>query len=319
MAVVEVNFRGVTQTKVASNLADMVYQVNMKAGRTGMTFLRWNDSPQRVGIPAKTYAVTGESLEEIEGMSIYEPETKDVSVALDDTMLFGMEAAGNLGIESLVDGIKEKGLLVIVTERDEKIIKKYLPKAENRYEYVLVRGKAPFDGLWRPLDLGETTHIKVLGAIARHHPKVLTYEEAKAVIPEDSMEAFEDSYKNSIHGEMIEKGIPREKPKWPSWKELPKYANVIPAVEISGKNPHYTKGTAKTDIPVIDKAKCTKCALCWISCPEGCLARTPDGYYDVEEEYCSGCGMCASICPPKAIKMINLIDYKEEKLEGGQR
>jgi len=319
MAVVEVNFRGVAQTKVASNIVNMVYQANVEAGRTGMTFLRWNDSPQRVGIPTKIYVVTGESLEGIEGTSIYEPETKNVSVALDDTMLFGMEAGGNLGIESLADGIKEKGLLVIVTEHDEETIKKYLPEAENRYEYVLVRGKAPFAGLWRPLESSEMTHIKVLGAIARYYPEVFTYEEAKAVIPQESMEAFEDGYKNSIHGEMTETGIAREKPKWPSWKELPKYANVIPAVEISGKNPHYSKGTTKTDIPVINKEKCTKCALCWIICPEGCLVRTPDGYYDVEKKYCSGCGMCESICPPKAIKMINLIDYKEEKLEGGQR
>jgi len=314
MVVVEVNFRGVTQTKVANSLVEMIYQANSKAGRTGMTFLRWNDSPQRVGIPAKIYVVTGESLEELEGTSVYEPEIKDVSVAFDDTMVFGMEAGGNLGIESLVDGIKDKGLVVIVTEHDEKTIRKYLPKGENRYDYVLVRSKIPFEGLWRPLEPSEKAHIKVLGAIARYYPQVFTYEEAKAVVPEGSLEAFEEGYKNSIHGEMLEKGAVREKPKWPSWKELPKYANVIPAVEISGKNPHYAKGTTKTEIPVIDKEKCTKCGLCWIMCPEGCIVRRPDGYYEVEEDYCSGCGMCESVCAPKAIKMVNLIDYKEGKV-----
>ena len=321
MAVVEVNFRGATQVKAAEAIEDMIYQVNVEAGRAGMTFLRWNDSPQRVGIPTKIYVVIGGSLEEIEGTSVYEPEIKDVSVALDETMLFGLEAAGNMGIETVVNGIKENGLLVVVTEHDEETIKKYLPKAENRYQYALVKGKVPFAGLWRPLDPSERTHIKVLGAIARYYPEVFTHEEAKAAIPEEFVEAFEDGYENAIHGKMAETGPPPERPKWPSWKELSKYANVIPAVEVSGKNPHYQKGTTKTDIPVIDNTKCTKCALCWINCPDGCLARTPDGYYKVEEEYCSGCGICANVCPPECITMVNLIDYKEGKIqfEGGKR
>jgi 2-oxoacid:acceptor oxidoreductase delta subunit (pyruvate/2-ketoisovalerate family) len=317
MPIVEVNFRGVIQKKVASNLINMIYQANVKAGRAGMTFLRWNDSPERVGIPAKIFAVTEKSLEEIEGTSIYEPATKDVSVALDDAMLFGLESAGSLGIESVVDGMTDKGLLVIVTEQEEGTIRKYLPRTENRYEYALVRGKAPFAGMWKPLEPSEMSHLKVLGAIARYSPKVVSYEEAKGVIPKEGMDAFKDGYEHSIHGELIEKGAPPKKPKWPSWKELPRISNVIPAVEISGRNPHYSKGTTKTDFPLIDKTKCTKCSLCWISCPEGCLNRKPDGYYQVEEEYCSGCGMCAEVCAPKAIRMINLIDYKEGKVKGG--
>lgn len=314
VTIIEVNFRGVRQKKVATKTVNLISEANLKADRAGMTFLRWNDSPERVGIPAKMYALTGESLDELEGQSIYEPSIKDVVITLDDTMLFGLEAAGNLGMESVVDGIKEGGLLVVITEHDEGTVKKYLPKAENTYQYALVKDKVPFAGLWRPLDPDQRAHIKVLGAIARDYPEVFTQEEAKTIIPEKFVEDFEEGYDKAVHGEMTETAPPPERPKWPSWKELPNYANVIPAAEVNGKNPHYQKGTTKTDIPVIDNTECTKCALCWIHCPEGCLTRTPEGYYEVEEEYCSGCGICANVCPVECINMFNLIDYKEEKI-----
>jgi len=57
----------------------------------------------------------------------------------------------------------------------------------------------------------------------------------------------------------------------------------------------------KTSKPVIAIAKCTKCDLCWVLCPEGVINRHTMA---IDYEYCTGCGVCAEECPLKAITMV---------------
>ena len=47
---------------------------------------------------------------------------------------------------------------------------------------------------------------------------------------------------------------------------------------------------------------CTHCDTCLISCPDGVIVRTADGYR-VEGDYCKGCGMCVAECPRSAMEM----------------
>jgi 2-oxoacid:acceptor oxidoreductase gamma subunit (pyruvate/2-ketoisovalerate family) len=47
---------------------------------------------------------------------------------------------------------------------------------------------------------------------------------------------------------------------------------------------------------------CTKCDTCLISCPDGVIFRTSDGYR-IDGEYCKGCGMCVAECPRHAMEM----------------
>ncbi|MDE2184798.1 MAG: FAD-dependent oxidoreductase [Alphaproteobacteria bacterium] len=47
---------------------------------------------------------------------------------------------------------------------------------------------------------------------------------------------------------------------------------------------------------------CTRCDTCLVSCPDGVIYRTEDGYR-VDGEYCKGCGMCAAECPRSAMEM----------------
>ena len=59
--------------------------------------------------------------------------------------------------------------------------------------------------------------------------------------------------------------------------------------------------------PVWDKKRCIQCMMCHNSCPENCIGaeikskaikRTETNY-----DFCKGCGICASVCPVKCIKM----------------
>jgi pyruvate ferredoxin oxidoreductase delta subunit len=63
----------------------------------------------------------------------------------------------------------------------------------------------------------------------------------------------------------------------------------------------------RTFKPVIDHAKCIRCLLCWIYCPDGVIGKE-EKELSIDYDYCKGCGICASECPKRAISMI-----KEEK------
>jgi len=56
--------------------------------------------------------------------------------------------------------------------------------------------------------------------------------------------------------------------------------------------------------PTYDQTKCNKCGLCQTYCPEGCILKNEDGFYEADLYYCKGCGICAKECPKKVITMV---------------
>ncbi len=56
--------------------------------------------------------------------------------------------------------------------------------------------------------------------------------------------------------------------------------------------------------PVKDDSKCTNCSFCWMFCPDMAI----DEKFNINYDYCKGCGICARQCPFRAIIM-----EKEEK------
>jgi len=89
--------------------------------------------------------------------------------------------------------------------------------------------------------------------------------------------------------------------KYKTWKDLPIGA-VIPE---PGSSIEYKTGTWRTFKPVINQDKCIKCLLCWVSCPEPAIKRHEDNKVSVDYDFCKGCGICANICPVKAIEMVS--------------
>ena len=58
------------------------------------------------------------------------------------------------------------------------------------------------------------------------------------------------------------------------------------------------------DKAVIDPEKCLNCGKCAANCRFGGI-RKADGHYEIDEFSCEGCGVCAEICPAKAISMVS--------------
>ncbi len=94
------------------------------------------------------------------------------------------------------------------------------------------------------------------------------------------------------------------KQKLKGWKGIPEGG----AVEEPGSSVGFDVQSWRTLRPVKDKAKCTKCGLCWIFCPDTAIKYNPDGSYDIDLTYCKGCGICSRACAVKAITMV-----KEER------
>ena len=55
---------------------------------------------------------------------------------------------------------------------------------------------------------------------------------------------------------------------------------------------------------------CLRCDNCWTLCPDSAVLKTDEvafdgSYYVFDNDYCKGCGLCASECPTGYIRMLD--------------
>ena len=81
------------------------------------------------------------------------------------------------------------------------------------------------------------------------------------------------------------------------WQELEVGCDVVEP----GSSAEYHTGSWRTSKPTTDPAKCIKCAICWMHCPDAAIYAREDGVYVQNYDYCKGCGICAQVCPKDAI------------------
>ena len=77
-------------------------------------------------------------------------------------------------------------------------------------------------------------------------------------------------------------------------------AGILPG----GTSIYYKTGSWRTFRPVIDMNKCVNCLTCWVYCPDSAVMVKDGKIEGINYDYCKGCGICASECPVKAIKMV---------------
>jgi heterodisulfide reductase subunit A len=64
----------------------------------------------------------------------------------------------------------------------------------------------------------------------------------------------------------------------------------------------------EADKAVVDETLCTGCNVCAVVCPIGAIKKNEMGVAQVDEDLCKGCGTCSASCPERAITMRRFTD-----------
>jgi pyruvate ferredoxin oxidoreductase delta subunit len=315
---VEINYRGIFQKNLAKRIGSDIVIIATSMGQVGFSNGRYSDSPERNGIPCKYFAFVSPDLQEEEleaecGAKL-DIDEANISVVLDDTMCKGVEPWAWHGIRPINEKVVEGGHMLVVTRKEHNDLLKFIGNKPYNYHLATIEGDASLAGLWVYKD--DMTRERVLGAIAGIDPSVVsieavesylwsrTKEEDRVAAARQAYEEVQERIKTVTPGEGVE--WTHEVPVLPKWHEFSEGVAVsaVPRgfeVGVNGqsRNPQFQRFTTRTQRPVVRFDLCTKCTLCWLECPDECFDPTHDGLYDVNYNYCVGCGKCAEVCPIK--------------------
>jgi pyruvate ferredoxin oxidoreductase delta subunit len=333
---IEVIYRGVFQKNLAKNITRGIVLAAHSEGKLGISFGRYGDSPERNGIPAKSFAIVASDDQTLEaGMAQYEPKQVDLTIVLDDTLCKGAESWAWYGLQPVHHALKAGRTLIVVSQQDVRALLKLIHRREEGYKLGIVKGITSFSGMWVYKD--DHTDVRVLGAIAKAMPEVVSLKSVETFINEKlknplKATSAQKTYESFTSVEVKPgQGNPEELFNY----RLPKWEDMRQGVSVKGqpqggpykdpvtkqlggfrpvRNELFKKYTTRTMRPVVNFKTCTKCTLCWLNCPDASFDVTPDGTYDANLEGCCGCGICEAVCPVKdCITMVAESEFHDNK------
>lgn len=315
---IEVNYRGVLQRTLARRICRNIVYAAKKDDKTSFSYGRYSDAPERDGVPCKYFAVVADSSEEdleAEVGTKVEPDSVDVSVVLDDTMVKGVEPWAWHGVRPINEKAKPDSTLLVVSNHTPEELLKFLGRKPYPYKLAILPGKSIFSGLW--VFKNDGTDLRVLGAVARVDPSLVSLASLTKLITEREWEKNVEALKEGYESVILRDVMPNEGINWPyaavvlpKWSEFPE-GIMVSGMKRGGRSENFKRFTTRTIRPVIRFDTCVKCSRCWYACQDECFDPTSDGFYDVSYEYCVGCGRCAEVCPVKnTIVMVDELHFE---------
>jgi pyruvate ferredoxin oxidoreductase delta subunit len=94
-----------------------------------------------------------------------------------------------------------------------------------------------------------------------------------------------------------------------TWRDVPVAGNILePGTSVEIKTGAWRQSTK----PKWHADRCTQCMQCWLFCPDISIMLDEEGKVcGINYDYCKGCGLCATVCPPKA-RAIEMVPESEE-------
>ena len=89
-----------------------------------------------------------------------------------------------------------------------------------------------------------------------------------------------------------------------AWQAVPYLGTAQfagPTIRHRGSAAVRATGNWRTERPVIDLAKCKRCFLCYLYCPDAAMQLDADNFPHVDYDHCKGCMICYEECPTDAI------------------
>ena len=180
---VEIIYRGVFQKTLAKNITRGIVLAAHNEGKLGISFGRYGDSPERNGIPAKSFAIVANDEQTLEaGMAQYEPKQVDLTVVLDDTLCKGAESWAWYGLQPVHHALKPGQTLIVVSLENAPALLNKIHRREQPYKLAIVKGIASFSGMWVYKD--DHTDVRILGAIAKALPELVSLKSVEQFINE---------------------------------------------------------------------------------------------------------------------------------------
>src|SRR6266568_4963424 len=179
----EVVYRGIFQKNLAARITRGIVLSARKAGKWGIAFGRYGDSPQRNGIPAKDFAIVTDTQEELEQhMARYEPKELHVTICVDDTLAKGVESWAWYGLQPINRLTLPNGTVLMTSLQTADQLLTDIHKKDAPYNLALIPAKASFSGLWVYKE--DHTEARILGALAKIQPAFLSLDAVCQAIKE---------------------------------------------------------------------------------------------------------------------------------------
>ena len=98
------------------------------------------------------------------------------------------------------------------------------------------------------------------------------------------------------------------------WRDVP-----LGTVAFGASARQVETGLWRSMRPLLDTDKCVSCLKCWLQCPDSSILTDADAKVKgIDFFFCKGCGVCAEVCPVKAISMHPESEFVGEVHEHGE-
>ncbi|TDA40064.1 MAG: hypothetical protein DSO08_00595 [Candidatus Methanomethylicota archaeon] len=206
---VEFDGRGVTQTALLRAASEIICSAADKEGNPALGYERYDDAPDRVGIPIKGFAVVSKpqiserafwadaddvraELDQLappvcdlthfkicfdelapEAM-LYEPRAVDAVLVLDDTLVKGGEPWAHIGLQPIHDKLKDGGAIVVNSKRSPDYLQKFIQPTDKKYKLATIDADS----------MDRIIVVPLIGAMLKVAPGIVSYRAVIAAVKE---------------------------------------------------------------------------------------------------------------------------------------